>query len=113
MSRAYELAVIVDGELDEPVAQAKVKSISDQIAAAGGTVVGSPLWWGKRRFQYEIAKKWEGYYFFLNVVAQGGALDGLERSLRLADDIVRHKLIRLPDAEARKRNMGAAADAAA
>jgi small subunit ribosomal protein S6 len=104
------LAVIVDGELDEPVAQAKVKSISDQITAAGGTVVGSPLWWGKRRFQYEIAKKWEGYYFFLNVVAPGAALDEVERGLRLADDIVRHKLLRLPDREAARRSMVGVAD---
>jgi small subunit ribosomal protein S6 len=111
--RAYELGVIVSGEVEEPAAQAWMKTVSAQVVAAGGQVVGNPEWWGRRRFAYEIAHRWEGYYFFLNVVAQGGALDGLERSLRLADDIVRHKLIRLPDAEARKRNMGAAADAAA
>jgi small subunit ribosomal protein S6 len=103
--RAYELGVIVHGDLEEPAAQAWVKQISSQIAAAGGQVIGQPEWWGKRRFAYEINKRWEGYYFFLNVVAQGGALDDLERSLRLADEIVRHKLIRLPDAEARKRSM--------
>ena len=111
--RAYELGVIVAGEVEEPAAQAWVKTVTAQIVAAGGQVVGGPEWWGRRRFAYEIAKKWEGYYFFLNVVAPGGALDGLERSLRLADDIVRHKLIRLPDAEARKRNMLGAAGAAA
>ncbi|NBV03123.1 MAG: 30S ribosomal protein S6, partial [Acidimicrobiia bacterium] len=33
----------------------------------------------------------------------------LERSLRLADDVVRHKLIRLPEAEAERRGMTAAA----
>jgi small subunit ribosomal protein S6 len=38
-------------------------------------------------------------------MAAGGALDELERQLRLADDIVRHKLIRLPDAEAARRGM--------
>ena len=32
--------------------------------------------------------------------------DELERTLRLADDVVRHKLIRLPDAEAARRGMG-------
>jgi small subunit ribosomal protein S6 len=109
VSRAYELAVIIDGELDEPVAQGWVKTVSDQIAAAGGKVIGTPEWWGKRRFAYEIAKKSEGYYVFLNVVAAGAALDDMERTLRLADDIVRHKLIRLPDREAARRNMVGAA----
>jgi small subunit ribosomal protein S6 len=107
--RAYELGVIVLGELEEPAAQAWVKQVSAQVVAAGGEVIGGPLWWGKRRFAYEIAKKWDGYYFFLNVVAPGGALDDLERSLRLADDIVRHKLIRLPDAEATRRGMSGTA----
>jgi small subunit ribosomal protein S6 len=39
------------------------------------------------------------------VVADGGALDDLERQLRLADEVVRHKLIRLPDGEAAKRGL--------
>ncbi|HEX9259666.1 MAG TPA: 30S ribosomal protein S6 [Acidimicrobiales bacterium] len=107
--RAYELMVILSGDLDEPVAQGWVKTITDQIAAKGGRVVGSPDWWGKRRFAYEINHRHEGYYAVLNVVAPGGALDDLERSLRLADDVVRHKLLRLPDAEAARRGMADAA----
>jgi small subunit ribosomal protein S6 len=103
--RAYELMVILDGELDEPVAQVWVKTISDQIAAKGGKVHGKPDWWGKRRFAYEINKKEEGYYVFFNVVAPPGSLDELERHLRLADEVVRHKLIRLPDHEAARRGM--------
>ncbi len=110
--RAYELGVIVHGDQEEPAAQAWPKTVSAQIVAAGGQVVGNPEWWGRRRFAYEIAHRWEGYYFFLNVVAPGGALDDLERSLRLADPIVRHKLIRLPDAEAAKRGMLGASTAA-
>ena len=34
-----------------------------------------------------------------------GAHDDLERVLRLADDVVRHKLIRLPEAEAERRGI--------
>jgi small subunit ribosomal protein S6 len=103
--RAYELMIIVDGDLDEPVAQAWTKTVVDQIAAAGGQVHGNADWWGKRRFAYEIKHKSEGYYAVFNLVAEPGALDGFERSLRLADDIVRHKLIRLPDAEAARRGL--------
>jgi small subunit ribosomal protein S6 len=32
-------------------------------------------------------------------------LDDVDRFLRLADDVVRHKLIRLPDAEAVRRGL--------
>jgi small subunit ribosomal protein S6 len=100
--------VILDGSLEEPDAQAWVKSVTDSITAAGGSVHGKPDWWGKRRFAYQINKKDEGYYMVLNVLAPGGALDQYERNLRLADEVVRHKLLRLPDAEAERRGMVAA-----
>jgi len=103
--RAYELMLIVDGELDEPVAQAWTKTVTDQVATAGGRVHGSADWWGKRRFAYEINKKTEGYYVVFEILAEPGALDDLERNLRLADEIVRHKLLRLPDHEAARRGL--------
>jgi small subunit ribosomal protein S6 len=109
MQRAYELMVILEGDLDEPVAQGWVKTITDGITKAGGTIHGKPDWWGKRQYAYPINKKEYGYYVVLNLVASGGALDELERSFRIADDVVRHKLLRLPDAEAARRGIAVAA----
>jgi small subunit ribosomal protein S6 len=103
--RAYELMVIFDGDLDEPAAQAWTKTVVEQVAARGGKVHGAADWWGKRRFAYEIKHKTDGYYAVFNLMAEPGALDDFERSLRLADDVVRHKLIRLPDAEAARRGL--------
>ena len=91
------------------VTQGSERAPSDSIAAAGGKVHGKPDWWGKRQYAYPINKKEYGYYIVLNVEAPGGALDDLERTLRIADSIVRHKLVRLPDAEAARRGMGTAA----
>ena len=109
MMRAYELMVILEGDLEEPAAQAWVKTISDGITKAGGSIHGKPDWWGKRQYAYPINKKEYGYYVVLNLVASGGALDELERSFRIADDVVRHKLLRLPDAEAARRGIAVAA----
>ena len=109
MQRAYELMVIIDGDVEDPKAQAWVKTVTEAIAAAGGSVHGKPDWWGKRPFAYPINKKEAGYYLVVECVAEGGALDELERQLRLADAIVRHKLIRLPDAEAPRRGIAVAA----
>ena len=110
MTRVYELMVIIDGDVDETAAQNWVKSISEGITAAGGAIHGKPDWWGRRQYAYPINKKQYGYYIVYNLVAPGGALDELERSFRIADDVVRHKLIRLPDAEAERRGIiGAAA----
>jgi small subunit ribosomal protein S6 len=109
MMRAYELMVILEGDLDEPVAQGWVKTISDGITKAGGTVHGKPDWWGKRQYAYPINKKEFGYYVVFNLVAPGGSLNELERNFRIADDVVRHKLLRLPDAEAARRGLTVAA----
>jgi small subunit ribosomal protein S6 len=103
--RAYELMVILDGDLDESAAHGWTRTITDQIAARGGKVHGAVDWWGRRRFAYPIKHKTEGYYAVFNLVAEPGSLDDFERSLRLADDVVRHKLMHLPSAEAARRGL--------
>lgn len=109
MKRAYELMVIIDGDVDEPKAHAYDKLISDEITKAGGELHGEPDWWGKRAFAYPINKKESGYYIVVECVADAGALDELERQLRLSDNVVRHKLIRLPETEAERRGMALSA----
>lgn len=110
MKRAYEMMVIIDGDIDDPQAQSWMKTISDGIDKVDGKLHEKIDWWGKRQFAYPINKKPSGYYLVAQLVAEPGALDDLERQMRLADDIVRHKLIRLPEEEAVRR--GIAVDAA-
>jgi len=102
--RAYELMVIVDGAADDAGVDAAIRRIGEQVQAKRGEVKTTERW-GRRRFAYEIDHKTEGYYLVLEILAEAGALDDLERQLRLADDIVRHKLIRLPDHEAARRGL--------
>ena len=110
--RAYELMVIADGDLEDNNVETVVRWAQEQITARGGEVRKTDRW-GKRRFAYEINKKPEGYYFLLEFVG-GTDLAGLEHQFRLADDVVRHKLIRLPDDEAARRGLlGGEAPAAA
>ena len=109
MNRAYEMMVIIDGDVDDPKAQSWMKTITDGVEGVGGQLHEKIDWWGKRQFAYPINKKPSGYYLVAEIVAPAGSLDELERALRLADDIVRHKLIRLPEAEAERRGMAVTA----
>ena len=102
--RAYELMVIFESGLDDLGIDDQVKSVASQIATRGATVASTDRW-GRRRFAYEIDHKTEGYYVVWELTSDGADLEALERSLRLADDIVRHKLIRLPDHEAARRGL--------
>ncbi len=101
--RAYELMVIIDAELDDEVIDATVKRIADLLGQRGATIKTESRW-GRRRLAYEINHKHEGYYVVFEFVG-GSDLDQFERALRLADETVRHKIVRLPDAEAARRGL--------
>src|SRR5688572_23797113 len=101
--RAYELMVIIDAALDDEVIDAQVTRVADLVGQRGGEVKSQNRW-GRRRFAYEIDHKTEGYYVVYEFVG-GSDLDQLERALRLADEIVRHKVLRLPDGEVARRGL--------
>lgn len=103
VSRAYELMVIVDADVDDPGVRGVIARITELIQADGGTIAKVDNW-GKRRFAYEINRKTEGTYVVLEIVTSA-ALDSVDRMLRIADEAVRHKIIRLPDREAAKRGL--------
>jgi small subunit ribosomal protein S6 len=109
--RAYELMVIFDSGLDDLAIDDQVKSVAAQVVARGGAVASTDRW-GRRRFAYEIDHKTEGYYVVWEITSDGADLEALERSLRLADEVVRHKLVRLPDHEAARRGLGQQAEPA-
>ncbi len=109
MMRAYEMMIIIDGDVDDPQAQSWTKKVVDGVKAAGGELHGKIDWWGKRQSPAPHNKTPAGNYHDAAMVPEPGALDELERTLRLADDVVRHKLIRLPDAEAERRGMAISA----
>jgi small subunit ribosomal protein S6 len=101
--RAYELMIIVDTALDDEAIDAQVTRITELIGQRGAEIKTEDRW-GRRRFAYEIDHKHEGFYVLFELVG-GSDLDQLERALRLADEVVRHKLLRLPDAEATRRGL--------
>ncbi len=108
--RAYELMVIVDSDVDDAGVAAVLDRVTEQVEAAGGRVATRDLW-GKRRYAYPINKKLEGIYAVLEIATPASNLDDTDRFLRLADDVVRHKIIRLPDHEATRRGLLGAVDA--
>ena len=68
--------------------------------------------WGKRTFAYEVNHKREGYYVLVELAGEVQTVAELDRLLALADEVVRHKVIRLPDKAAggRVQSNGAAQD---
>lgn len=107
-TRAYELMIIVDADADDAANKAVVERVKELVADGGGDTPTVDNW-GRRRFAYPINRKNEGTYTVFEIVTEAPNLDDLDRFLRLADDVVRHKLIRLPDQEAARRGLLSAA----
>ena len=94
--RPYEVMVIYDAELEESAVRAAVEQSREQLKAKGAEL-GPVDFWGKRRFAYRLKHRWEGYYVVLQARAEPAAMDELGRTLSLTDEVLRHKVLRIPD----------------
>jgi len=94
--RPYEVMVIFDADLEEETIRSAV-SRSIELIESRGAERGPVDVWGKRRFAYEVGHRWEGYYVVLQARAEPAAMDELHRSLSLSDDVIRHKILRIPE----------------
>ncbi len=103
--RAYELMIIFTADTEESDVQQQINRLGELAKEAGGSLEKIDKW-GIRRFAFEIHKKTEGFYVVLEFVAPN-ALDEIDRTLRLADEVIRHKFVRLPLKEAHKRGLAA------
>lgn len=101
--RPYEVMVIFDAALDEDAIRATVDRATELLRSRGATP-GRVEHWGKRRLAYEIRHRPEGYYVLLETTGEPAALAELDRMLSLADEVIRHKVIRLPDTVAGRRS---------
>jgi small subunit ribosomal protein S6 len=109
--RPYEVMIILDAGLEEDVIRTTIDRSTKLIAANGGTP-GKVERWGKRRFAYEVNHRNEGYYVLIEATAEPSAMAELDRMLGLADEVVRHKVIRIPDKVAGRAGRPTAAEGA-
>jgi small subunit ribosomal protein S6 len=84
--------LILPAEADESVVTQAVDRITKVVAEQGGEV-GKIDRWGRRRLAFEIAKQNEGYYVVVEFTAEPEAITELERTLHLADEVLRFKVV--------------------
>jgi small subunit ribosomal protein S6 len=99
--REYECMFILPAEADEAMVSTAVDRVTKIIEPTGGTI-GNVDRWGRRRFAFEIADQHEGYYVVLRFRADPSTQPELERVLNIADEVIRHKILVLPDKVAAK-----------
>ncbi len=100
MNQIYEITVLYhpDLEIDLEKANGKVEKI---ITDNGGKITNTDNW-GKRRLAYPIAKNDFAVYVFYTVEMPGEAVQKIEQTFNITDEIIRFLIVR-PDFKAKAK----------
>ncbi|MBO5564936.1 MAG: 30S ribosomal protein S6 [Lachnospiraceae bacterium] len=93
----YELAVVVNAQIDDEARSAVVENCKELITRFGGTL-GEIEEWGKKKLAYEIQKTDEGFYYFLKFDASGEAIAEIESRMRIMDNVLRYLCVKQDEA---------------
>jgi small subunit ribosomal protein S6 len=103
--RRYELMLVMRPDTADDRVQQILDRTTRGIAASDGQIVKvSP--WGRRRLAYPIAGQREGSYFIVVFEALSVAIEELERSLNITEEVMRHLVTRV-ERPASSRRAGA------
>ena len=96
----YDLVLLLDPQAEESV-RAKILADTRATIEAHGELLRHDEW-GERQLTYPIEKKTSAEYHLLQFHATPELLENLNRTLRIADEVVRFRIIKLapgtPDA---------------
>ena len=93
----YELAVVVNAQIDDEARAAVVENCKNLITRFGGTL-GDVDDWGKKKLAYEIQKMDEAYYYFFRFEAEGAAIAEIENRMRIMDNVIRYLCVKQDEA---------------
>ncbi len=92
----YEHVMIARQDLSNAQAESLVEHFGTVLADNGGNVVDSE-YWGVKTMAYKINKNRKGHYSFLKTNAPAGAIQEMERLMRLHDDVMRVLTIKVDE----------------
>lgn len=93
----YEIMVIIDPTVEDRAIAPTLDKFLAVVTNDGGTVDNVDIW-GRRKFAYEIAKKSEGIYVVINITAESKTVNEVDRLLKLAEPVLRTKVLRAEEA---------------
>ena len=91
--RTYEVMFIVRPEVEAEALTAVVEKVKGLLTSGGGQVTEVKPW-GRRRLAYPISKSTEGQYVFMQAQLPAQMIGGLERDLRLNEQVLRFLVVR-------------------
>ncbi|HEX2703337.1 MAG TPA: 30S ribosomal protein S6 [Solirubrobacteraceae bacterium] len=89
----YDLVLLLDLAAAEDVRAKALADTRAQIEASGELVLEQS--WGTRALAYPIDHRDQAEYHLLQLHGDGPLIEALERNLRIADGVLRHRIIKL------------------
>jgi small subunit ribosomal protein S6 len=97
--RDYELVMVVSPDVGDEGFPTTVERVSSFIKDRGGDVKDVDQW-GRRRLAYPIGRFSEGFYAVTHFSLEPQEVRSLEGNLDLAEDVLRHLVVRQEEAPA-------------
>jgi small subunit ribosomal protein S6 len=92
--RNYELAFIVEPDVDNEGVTGVVDKVSQFVGAINGEVTSVDVW-GRRTLAYPINNHREGTYVLFQTKMPPASIIDLERDLKLSEEIIRYLLVKV------------------
>ena len=89
----YEIAVILNVNLEEEARTATIEQVKGYITRFGGTVTEVEDW-GKKKLAYEIQKSKEAFYYFVKFESNSECPNEVEARVRLMENVVRYLVVK-------------------
>lgn len=113
--RDYELVMVVSPDVGDEGFPGTVERVTKAVQERGGEIKDVDQW-GRRRLAYHIGRFTEGFYAVVHFSLQPDQVRPIERNLDLAEDVLRHLVVRQEEAPApapRREKVPAAAQSSA
>jgi small subunit ribosomal protein S6 len=104
MPKDYEMTLIVDTQLAEGSVD-EIVTRYETLVGEHGTIANVDRW-GARKLAYDIRKRQQGDYTFVQFQAEPAVIAEIDRACRLDDAVLRHLIITVPGGfEAKKTDV--------
>lgn len=90
---SYFLTLVLKPEMEEKERKAFLDSLVKKVVGTDGKVVKEDLW-GVRDLAYKIKKDTKGFFAHFELDADPKSVKGLDKTLKVEEDILRYLLIR-------------------
>ena len=94
MTSTYELALVLNGKLEDDARAEALEKVQNYITRFGGSIVNVDDW-GKKRFAYDINKQKDGFYYFIKFQSEdNNCPNELEANVRIMESVVRYLVVK-------------------